>query len=219
MKRTLLSLACLLLSATASTAQAAPIIYTTEASWLAALGAATVNTENFGSSPLGDLATGTTDIGLFNIMINAADIFTEIADSGVVNGTREYQGRLCEDPFCALTAMSFGFDSPLIGFAGDWASTASGHRLTMLWGNGVTIEFGDYLTTGSGTGFLGVVDSAGFSQITFGLEDPDRLNGAEVFQLDNARLAAGTANIPEPATLALLGLGLAGLGAMRRRKA
>ena len=217
MKRTLLSLACLLLSATASTAQAAPIIYTTEASWLAALGAATVNTENFGSSPLGDLAAGTTDIGLFNITINAADPLTMIQDSGVVNGTREYLGRLCDlSGFCGLTAMSFGFDSPLIGFAGDWVSTTTGDRLTMLV-NGATIKFSDYLT-GVGTGFLGVVDSAGFSQITFGLEGVVTAS-AEVFQLDNARLAAGTANIPEPATLALLGLGLAGLGAMRRRKA
>ena len=217
MKRTLVSLACLLLSATAGTAQAAPIVYTTEAGWLAALGAATVSTENFASSPLGNLAAGTTDIGLFNITINKAGSFTTIVDGGSVNGSREYQGRLCDgDPGCDdATAMSLDFDSPLVGFAGNWASTTSRDLLTMLI-NGTTIKFSDYLTV-PGTGILGVVDSAGFSAITFGLEDNPG-SFAEVFQLDNARLASGSA-IPEPATLGLLGLGLAGLGFARRRKA
>ncbi len=214
MKRTLLSV---LLIAAAGTAQAAPIVYTTEASWLAALGAATVNTENFESSPLGNLAAGTTDIGLFNITINQAGTFTMIANGGAVNGTREYQGRLCDgDPGCDdATAMSFGFDAPLVGFAGDWGSTTTGDLLTMLWVNGATIKFSDYLPN-PGTGFLGVVDNAGFSTITLGLENQAGFF-AEVFQLDNARLASGSA-IPEPATLALLGLGLAGLGFSRRRK-
>lgn len=217
MKRTHLSLAALFLSAAASTAQAAPIIYTTEAGWLAALGAAMVSTENFASSPLGNLAAGTTDIGLFNITINKAGTYTMIANGGNVNATREYQGRFCDgNPGCDdATAMSFGFDAPLVGFAGDWWSTISGDLLTMLV-NGTTIKFSDYLTT-PGTGFLGVVDSAGFSTITFGIENRSS-PFAEVFSLDNARLASGAA-IPEPATLGLLGLGLAGLGLARRRKA
>lgn len=50
---------------------ATPSVYTNEADWLAAIGRATVQTEDFESSPLGLLPPGYTDIGLFEIYHNA----------------------------------------------------------------------------------------------------------------------------------------------------
>jgi hypothetical protein len=84
--------------------------------------------------------------------------------------------------------------------------------------NGTTINFSDYLLSGGGSGFLGIVDSVAFSSIEFGSELTGGIGASpsgEQFAVDNVRLANG---VPEPGALALLGLGLAGLAASRRRK-
>jgi hypothetical protein len=59
-------------------------------------------------------------------------------------------------------------------------------------------------------GFAGIQSDAPFASavVTFG--------GADSFAFDNVRFEA--ASVPEPATLALFGAGLAGLGALRRRR-
>lgn len=196
-----------------SAAVAVPIVYTSEADWLTGLGGATVTTEDFESSPLGLLSVGTTDIGLFDISITSnAEGQIGIANGGSIDGSRELKGDIDNDSTLSMGFSSFDV-SPLIGFSGDWFSTTSGDLLTMTINNSI-IDFSSYLS-GAGDGFLGIIDSDGFTSLTFGTENPSAFG--EFFSLDNVNVA--TASVPEPTILGLLAIGLFGIGFARRKKA
>ena len=65
-------------------------------------------------------------------------------------------------------------------------------------------------------GFFGVIADTPFDSVTFeeGSNEPNLRN--ETFDMDAARFVA---SVPEPAVLALLGIGLAGICIQRRRRA
>lgn len=177
---------------------AVPIVYTSEASWLTALGGAAVTTEDFSSSPSGVLAAGTTDLGLFDVTITSnaegqIGVFSEILNGDI-------------DADSTLSMVFSNFDvTPLIGFAGDWGSTTTGDLLTITI-NGTTIQFDNFLA-GSGDGFLGFIDTDSFTSLTFGTEGTTTFG--EFFTLDNVQVA--TSSVPEPGILALLTIGLLGI--------
>ena len=162
MKKQLLFAAFLLTGS--ATVYAIPMGYTTEASWLAALGSVTLSTEDFEATALGSLtAPGTTDVGLFSVTLNA------VGDAGTNEVTNEsatgMSGRhlnldIDGDNNTQVDFSSFDVGG-VIGFAGTWASTTTGDLLTLTV-NGTTLNFDDFLS-GSGNGFFGIVDSMPFT--------------------------------------------------------
>lgn len=205
-----LALITLAVGGPATEAAAAPIVYTNQATFTAALAGTTISTEDFSASPLGVIGGGTTDLGLFSVTIDQnPDLFTAIVDGGSINGTRQLNGDLDEGG--VVFNLSNFSPSPIVAFGGTWTSTTTGDLLTITV-NGTTFQFDNHLAF-PGNGFLGIIDFAGFTTVSLGRESVTSFG--EAFGLDDVQVAAA---VPEPATLLLLGTGLLVAGARRRTR-
>lgn len=181
-------------------------VFTNSADFDAASGLVVI--EDFESSALGQLPAGSSDIGLFDIFLGTedSDDTTRIVDSGLVNGSREFQGDLDND---SNATIRFDFDQDVFGFGADFNEALSGDRLTLEINNTI-YQLSDFLP-GTGTGFFGVITEDSFDSVTFGRENPS-VSG-KFFAIDDVRLSS----VPEPGT-GLVFLSITFLVGARRRR-
>lgn len=74
------------------------------------------------------------------------------------------------------------------------------------------------LSTGGSNNFETFLFGAGWTNLTSVSFEATAGTGSRYWAMDNIVVNAATNNVPEPASMALLGLGLAGLAGLRRRK-
>lgn len=120
----------------------------------------------------------------------------------------------------------FTFDAPTYAFGFDWRNTdpTDSYKLVVL---GEDLGAGNTEvpwprprslpgSPSQASGFFGLVSDTAFTTIT--LQQVARGGVLNDMSMDNVRLTQTSSSVPEPASLALLGLGLAGLGFARRRR-
>ena len=192
-------------------------VYTNQAAWEAAVGGM-FETETFDGLPVTTpLAANTTHaLGLVEFEYpGAPDIGSYDDDLPAITGDpdREFQGSVYQATWGGGDTKpgphEFTFPYDVMAFGADFRTTTSGAMLTATMA-GETIAFDDYLAD-PGTGFLGVVSDTPFTTVVFDADGGGYTN--EQFYMDDLSFS----NIPEPATLSLLGLGALGLVRRRRR--
>ena len=192
-------------------------LYTDRMAWQSALDAlgALTTTETF-DNPKANASTITFDSGVISTGVNGT------SRNLIVNG--RYEGWV-DGPNNGLPeafeTITWQFPNPIFAFGADWISTATGEMLGISGnfdGTGEqTISFLDVLGR-PGTGFLGIIGEANFSQITFTTTEPDLFIDNEFYQVDNLSFASATTStpVPEPGTIA--GLAIFGLGGLFTKK-
>jgi hypothetical protein len=189
------------------TANATPMFYNNMATFNAAAAGITLSTDSLDSRPTGTLpssANGITISTTNNGIITASPSY---ASGHAVHLTTQSSG----------TGVTFAFSTAINAFAIDvWdLGTVGSTIFTVALSSGGSMVYNLTDAVNGLQSFYGVIDSmTSFTSVTLTNSD-----GGDVVEFDNVKYGTAPSIIPEPRTLALFGIGLAGLGYARRRRA
>ncbi len=193
----------------AGQASAVTIKYTDRSAWEAALGSATIMTEDFDSITAANITSGTTSIGMLSIEAVNAGGLTKIDDgTGVrnINGSNYLQLITDDDP---VRSAILHLPDSAFAWGMDYNQYGSGDQTYVTFSDIVADTVGPH----GASAFVGYISDIEFNEIQFTDPHPS----LAIIGMDNFSFVESA--VPEPATLALMGLGLAGIGFRRRRLA
>lgn len=194
----------------ASQVQSATLtVYTDRSAWEAAVGGS-FSLQNFNTfTTPSSYESSPVSLGGFSVSV-AGETFGSVwhnvgpsSSGNDVNGSPQINAATG-----STGGTTLAFDSAISAFGADW-NGISDNRVTSINVNGVDVAIPALLG-----GFWGFVSDTPFASTLLSLTS----GPADGFGIDNVVYAGQSTAVPEPGTLAIMALGLVGLGVTRRRR-